>query len=59
MLCYLAVGQWNQGAQPGGEQTSTQVTIPKDVSSIVGQPLLVFSIFLFFCLFVCFFLLFY
>lgn len=36
MLFCPAVGQWNQGAgvQPGGEQTSTQVTIPKDVSSI-------------------------
>lgn len=44
MLCFLAEGQWNQGVQPGGEQTSTQVTIPKDVSSIVGNL----------CLFFCF-----
>lgn len=36
-MFYLAEGQWNQGGggvQPGGEQSSTQVTIPKDVSSI-------------------------
>ena len=35
----MTVGQWNQGgggAAPGGEQTSTQVTIPKDVSNIIG-----------------------
>ncbi|XP_078367451.1 heterogeneous nuclear ribonucleoprotein K homolog isoform X1 [Oculina patagonica] len=34
-------GQWNQGGggvQPGGEQTSTQVTIPKDLAgSIIGK----------------------
>jgi len=40
--CYvcLIVGQWNQGgggAAPGGEQTSTQVTIPKDVSNVIGH----------------------
>lgn len=43
MSCYvcLTVGQWNQGgagAAPGGEQTSTQVTIPKDLAgSIIGK----------------------
>lgn len=42
MSCYvcLTVGQWNQGgggAAPGGEQTSTQVTIPKDVSNVIGH----------------------
>jgi len=40
--CYVCLteGQWNQGgggAAPGGEQTSTQVTIPKDVSNVIGH----------------------
>lgn len=33
---FCVEGQWNQGGGPsaGGEQTQTQVTIPKDVSNI-------------------------
>lgn len=35
-MLYLNKGQWNQeGPVGGGEYTTTQVTIPKDVSGTV------------------------